>query len=568
MNLWPRYAVCLPATIGLMLFVGSASGADRLVPGQYSTIAAAVAASSSGDTILVSPGVYNSGFSFGGKQLLVRSTAGSLVTVIDVSATGGTVVAAQSGEPLGTRIEGFSLRAATSSAVVVSGGANLEIANCRIYDSSTSDQRGGAGLFVNSGSVSVSGSTFQNLRASGALMAAVTGGALSVNAGASVEISDCQFVNCSAFQQFGADGSQLGTWSARGGAIWCSSSTVSIARTQFTGCSAVVERTHPGSCWNVGRNGVCESYGGALALDAGAVCTLVECSFSGCTARASNAVQWWITQYEASQQWQAAHAYGGAIASVGGGNIMMSDGAFADCSTSAIMDQLVCGTGFSKCGGNSRRSFGGSVYVDGSGSAASMSSSQDQFLRGNCALGGTCNVSFNWGGSGVMVVPGGSQATLSNARFVNCADRAVRLGAGTAVALLSAVFDGSVSTGLFVDGNAPIVFGGAFRSGAGTPVVVVNAATGPTIADTTFCANATNAVSGPWVDGGGNVFWNACPACASDLDNDGAVSGADLGVMIGAWGVCGAGCRSDLNQDGVVNGLDLGLLLGSWGPCD
>jgi hypothetical protein len=36
--------------------------------------------------------------------------------------------------------------------------------------------------------------------------------------------------------------------------------------------------------------------------------------------------------------------------------------------------------------------------------------------------------------------------------------------------------------------------------------------------------------------------------------------------MLGAWGVC-PGCAADLNTDGVVNGADLGLLLGSWGAC-
>ncbi len=56
------------------------------------------------------------------------------------------------------------------------------------------------------------------------------------------------------------------------------------------------------------------------------------------------------------------------------------------------------------------------------------------------------------------------------------------------------------------------------------------------------------------------------PACPADLNQDGAVNGADLGLMLGAWGAC-PGCAADLNADGVVNGADLGLLLGSWGAC-
>ena len=59
------------------------------------------------------------------------------------------------------------------------------------------------------------------------------------------------------------------------------------------------------------------------------------------------------------------------------------------------------------------------------------------------------------------------------------------------------------------------------------------------------------------------------PTKLGDLNVDGVVNGADLGLLLGAWGVCpGApGCTGDLNNDGVVNGADLGLLLGAWGIC-
>jgi hypothetical protein len=47
----------------------------------------------------------------------------------------------------------------------------------------------------------------------------------------------------------------------------------------------------------------------------------------------------------------------------------------------------------------------------------------------------------------------------------------------------------------------------------------------------------------------------------ADLNGDGMVDGADLGLLLGAWGGTGP---ADLNQDGVVDGADLGLLLGAW----
>lgn len=48
-----------------------------------------------------------------------------------------------------------------------------------------------------------------------------------------------------------------------------------------------------------------------------------------------------------------------------------------------------------------------------------------------------------------------------------------------------------------------------------------------------------------------------------DLDGDGVVGGADLGLLLAAWG----GAPWDLDGDGIVGGSDLGLLLAAWGPC-
>ncbi|HMN97290.1 MAG TPA: hypothetical protein PKC43_12725 [Phycisphaerales bacterium] len=56
----------------------------------------------------------------------------------------------------------------------------------------------------------------------------------------------------------------------------------------------------------------------------------------------------------------------------------------------------------------------------------------------------------------------------------------------------------------------------------------------------------------------------ASTPCPGDLNDDGVVDGADLGILLGDWGGSGPG---DLNGDGVVDGADLGALLGYWGPC-
>jgi hypothetical protein len=54
--------------------------------------------------------------------------------------------------------------------------------------------------------------------------------------------------------------------------------------------------------------------------------------------------------------------------------------------------------------------------------------------------------------------------------------------------------------------------------------------------------------------------------CFADLNDDFVVDGADLGVLLGAWGAAGEEI-ADLNGDGAVDGADLGLMLGEWGDC-
>jgi hypothetical protein len=52
-----------------------------------------------------------------------------------------------------------------------------------------------------------------------------------------------------------------------------------------------------------------------------------------------------------------------------------------------------------------------------------------------------------------------------------------------------------------------------------------------------------------------------------DLDGNGVVDGADLTLMLAAWGACGecVKCPSDLDGDCAVGGADLAVLLANWG---
>jgi hypothetical protein len=79
-------------------------------------------------------------------------------------------------------------------------------------------------------------------------------------------------------------------------------------------------------------------------------------------------------------------------------------------------------------------------------------------------------------------------------------------------------------------------------------------------------ANATIGLFRPGAAGDPNsvtasIQAPSAPSNPSDLNDDGVVDGADLGILLGAWGT-GAG---DINGDGTTDGADLGILLGAWG---
>jgi trimeric autotransporter adhesin len=79
-------------------------------------------------------------------------------------------------------------------------------------------------------------------------------------------------------------------------------------------------------------------------------------------------------------------------------------------------------------------------------------------------------------------------------------------------------------------------------------------------------------VIGGWFDAAGGApnghYATWAPSCdpasvAGDIDEDGDIDGADLGLLLSAWGPC-PDCPADLNDDGEVNGADLGTLLSAW----
>ena len=87
---------------------------------------------------------------------------------------------------------------------------------------------------------------------------------------------------------------------------------------------------------------------------------------------------------------------------------------------------------------------------------------------------------------------------------------------------------------------------------------------GSTVRDTRFCDYSEAAIAGDWIDLGGNSF-NPAACDAADLNGDGEVDGADLALVLAAWGQPCLGCAVDVNGDGEVDGADLALILAGWG---
>ncbi|TVQ32570.1 MAG: hypothetical protein EA376_05345 [Phycisphaeraceae bacterium] len=66
------------------------------------------------------------------------------------------------------------------------------------------------------------------------------------------------------------------------------------------------------------------------------------------------------------------------------------------------------------------------------------------------------------------------------------------------------------------------------------------------------------------------AYLGAAPPCPWDVTGTGSVGSADLGFLLGCWGVYAPGdsCEvADFTASGTIGSADLGTLLGNWGPC-
>jgi formylglycine-generating enzyme required for sulfatase activity len=77
-------------------------------------------------------------------------------------------------------------------------------------------------------------------------------------------------------------------------------------------------------------------------------------------------------------------------------------------------------------------------------------------------------------------------------------------------------------------------------------------------------------LQGQLVDSDRNGVPDVCEVdpCPADITGNGLVNGADLGLVLAAWGSDGSEQPgADTNADGIVNGADLATVIGAFGPC-
>ena len=120
--------------------------------------------------------------------------------------------------------------------------------------------------------------------------------------------------------------------------------------------------------------------------------------------------------------------------------------------------------------------------------------------------------------------------------------------------------------------NTALYEGGGIFNG---PFVYEADAT-PSLAGTIVCENEVGQISANYSDLGGNCVMQSCEGCEfaaeipcpADLDGNGVVNSADLGLLATVWNSDGSAVEgADIDGDGVVGPADLGLLIGAWGPC-
>ncbi len=130
--------------------------------------------------------------------------------------------------------------------------------------------------------------------------------------------------------------------------------------------------------------------------------------------------------------------------------------------------------------------------------------------------------------------------------------------AGNGAAFWTNVTEGTIGNSVFSNQVAG-------SGGAAVRLDDLNLVADYLVEGSSFCGTVGEDIIGEWVEGKPNTFEDTCRIPA-DLDGNDIVDGADLTMLLGAWGTDGAANGADLDGSGTVDGADLTMLLGAWTP--
>jgi hypothetical protein len=155
------------------------------VPADQATIQAGINAASSGDTVLVAPGTYAENINFGGRAIIVTSSGGSAVTIIDGGAN-GPVVTFNTGETTKSQLSGFTIQNGLQNGLA-GGGISISSASPTITGNVITGNHAavGIGIYVNGGSPIITANTITGNNQTGAGDGGQGGGGILVSGSSS-----------------------------------------------------------------------------------------------------------------------------------------------------------------------------------------------------------------------------------------------------------------------------------------------------------------------------------------------------------------------------------------------
>ncbi|MDI9404171.1 MAG: hypothetical protein QM516_09890, partial [Limnohabitans sp.] len=273
------------ALLAALMFAPLALAADLHVPADHATIQAAINASVNGDTVIVAPGTYSELVRFNGKAITLRSESGAGNTIIDGGAL-GTTVKFVNAETNATVLEGFTIRngraavgggmyinsasptirdCVIASNIALDRGGGVAAVNARPtftdceFNANRATERGGGVYMIVNSDIAFTGCDFNQNEARNR-NAESAGGAVAAETSSDPTFANCTFTGNKAEPDSGYSGS------ARGGAVWTSSTVGS-----YDGCTFTNNEVKP-------RAG--DGYGGAICANSAAP-SVQNCVFTG-----------------------------------------------------------------------------------------------------------------------------------------------------------------------------------------------------------------------------------------------------------------------------------------------